>query len=71
MCHSFIHSFTSIQEHPARGEEHNDVLKKKSNESQLSDEQTDDVEARDDFWCMSGTIVIIVTFNRELDPRPE
>ena len=33
---------TSIQDHPARGEEHHDVL------------QADDVEARNDIWCVSN-----------------
>ena len=44
----------SRQEHPARGEEHNDVPQGESDGSQLSDHQTDYIEARNDFWSISG-----------------
>ena len=39
--------FTSIQNHLARGEEHKDVLQAKLDGLQPSDQQADDVEARD------------------------
>ena len=43
----------SIQNLPARGEEHNDVLQGESDVSQPSDLKTDDVEARSEFWSIS------------------
>ena len=45
---------TFIQEHPARGHEHKDVLQEESDGSQPSDPQTDDTEARIGFWSISG-----------------
>ena len=47
----------SIQEHLARGEEHNDVLQGESNGSQLSDQRTDDAEVRHDFLGISWNFV--------------
>ena len=41
-------------DHPERGEEHSDVLQRESDRSQPSDQETDDVEARSDFWSTSG-----------------
>ena len=46
---------TSTQDHPARGEEHNDVLQGASDGSQPLDQQADDAEARIDFWSISGS----------------
>ena len=40
---------TLIQDHPARGEEHNDVLQAESGGSPPSDTLADDGEARNDF----------------------
>ena len=43
-----------FQDHPARGEEHNDVLQGESDGSQPLDQKADDIEARTDFWSISG-----------------
>ena len=48
---------TSIQEHPARGEEHQVVLQGESDGSQLSDRQADDAEDRNDVWSISGNLI--------------
>ena len=45
---------TLIQDDPARGEEHHDVLQGESDGFQPTDQQADTVEARDDFWSISG-----------------
>ena len=47
----------SRQEHPARGEEHNDVPQGESDGSQLSDHQTDYIEARNDLWSISRNYI--------------
>ena len=44
-----IQESTSIQERPARGDEHNDVLQGESDGSQPSDQQMDDTEAQGRF----------------------
>ena len=46
---------TFIQDHPAQGEEHNEVLQRESDGSQPTDQQVDDVEVRHDFWRNSGS----------------
>ena len=40
---------TLIQDHPARGEEHDEVLQRETNGSQPSNQQTYGIEARHDF----------------------
>ena len=49
-----LRTSTLTQEHPARGEEHNDVYQGKVGGSLPSDQQTDDTEARFDLWSISG-----------------
>ena len=51
-----------FQDHPARGEELNDVLQGESDGLQPLDQKADDIEARTDFWSVSG--IFIVTLNR-------
>ena len=46
---------TLTQEHPARGEEHNDVFQGEVGGSLPSDPQTDDTEAKYDLWSISGS----------------
>ena len=48
---------TSIRDHPARGEEHKDVHQGESDGSQPIEQQTDDAEARNDFWTISGNFI--------------
>ena len=47
----------SIRDHPARGEEHKDVLQGESDGSQPLDTMTDDSEARNDFWSNAGNYI--------------
>ena len=54
-----------MQDHRARGEEHDDVLQGKSDVSQPVDQQADDVEARNDFWTISG----IYIYRHHIEPR--
>ena len=56
---------TSIRDHPARGEEYNDVLQGESDGSQPLD--TDDGEARNYFWTIAGNFFIVITLNQELN----
>ena len=44
---------TLIQDDPARGEKHHDVLQGESDGFRPTDQQADTVEARDDFWSIS------------------
>ena len=44
----------SVQDYPARGEKHIDVLKGESNGSQPLNTLTDDGEPRNDFWTIAG-----------------
>ena len=44
----------AIQDDPARGEGHNDVLQGEPDGSLPSDQQADGIEARHDFWRVSG-----------------
>ena len=45
---------TSVQDHPARGEEHSDGLQRDSYGSQPLDTLTDDGEVRNDCWMIAG-----------------
>ena len=46
---------TSIQDHPARGEEHNDDFQRESDGLQRLDTLTDDGETRKDLWTISSS----------------
>ena len=54
---------TLVQEHPARGEEHNNILQHESDGSQPSDQQTNDTEVRDDVWCVLEIKLSVTSFN--------
>ena len=54
---------TSIHDHPARGEEYNDVLQGESDGSQPLVLVTDDSEARTFFGLSKGTAFIVITLN--------
>ena len=56
---------TSIQDHPARGEEHNGVPRGESDGSQPSDTLTDDGEARNDVRTTAGNY----SYRRHVEPR--
>ena len=47
----------SIRDHPARGE---------SDGSQPREPQTNDIEARNDFWTISGSFFVVLTLYQEL-----
>ena len=58
---------TLIQEHPARGEQHNDILRGESDGSQPSDQKTDDCEPEWISGVCLGITFIVITFNPELN----
>ena len=56
---------TSIRDHPARGEEHNDVLQAECDGSHPLDTLTDDGVVRTDFWTVAEFLqCIIVSVNQ-------
>ena len=57
---------TSMKDHLAQGEEHNDVPQGESDGSQSSDTLTDDSEARNDFfWTIAGNYI----YRHHVEPR--
>ena len=56
---------TSIRDHPARGEDHNDALQGESDESQPLDMPTDDGESRNDFCAIDGKKI----YRHHVEPR--
>ena len=60
----------SIRDHPARSEEHNDVLQAESDGSQPLDTLTDDGETRTYFWTVAGPRVKLSVPNEESFPIP-
>ena len=57
----------SIQDHPARDEEHNDVLQGESDGSPPFNTLTDGGEARNDFWTIAGNYI----YRHHVEPRVE
>ena len=60
-----LRTSTLTQEHPARGEEHNDVIQGEVGGSLPSDQQTDDTEARFGLWSISGNHI----YRHHVQPR--
>ena len=56
---------TSTRDHPARGEEHNDVLQGESDGSPPLDTQTDNGEARNNFRTVAGNEI----YRHHVEPR--
>ena len=58
-----------MQAHPARGEEHTDLLQGESDGSQLSDQQLMTQKPEMISGVFLGTLFIVMTFNQEVNER--
>ena len=63
--HQVFSKSTSIQDHPARGEEHNDDVQRESEGSQLLDTFSDDSAVRKDCWSIEENY----NYRHHVEPR--